>query len=41
MDGDWSTPDLEGVFLWAIANIQESGLLSGSEKKESFVNLLG
>ena len=41
MDGDWSTPDLESVFLWAIANIQESGLLSGSEKKESFVNLLG
>ena len=41
MDGDWTTPDLESVFLWAIANIQDSGLLSGSEKKESFVNLLG
>ena len=41
MDGDWTTPDLESVFLLAIANIQDSGLLSGSDKKESFVNLLG
>ena len=33
MDGDWSTPDLKNIFLWAIKNIEHNGLLSGTKKE--------
>ena len=40
MDGDWSTPDLKEIFLWAIKNIEHSGLISGTKKKKKSINLL-
>lgn len=40
MDGDWSTPDLKNIFLWAIKNIEHNGLLSGTKKKKRNINFL-
>ena len=39
MLGEWITPDLKKVFLWAIANLNESGLLSGSESKTKTIGV--
>ena len=39
MLGEWTTTDLKNVFLWAIANLNESGLLSGSESKTKSIGL--
>ena len=40
VEGEWSTPDLKEVIRWAIANREDSGLLSGSEKKDFKFNLM-
>ena len=40
MDGDWSSPDLKSLFLWAISNIENSGIISGSKKRNYQINIL-
>lgn len=40
MDGDWSTSDLTLLLRWAISNVENSGIMSGSKTKAITVNLL-
>ena len=41
LDGDWETTDLTTLIRWAIQNVENSGLISGSKIKNIGVNFLG
>ncbi|MBX7221452.1 MAG: cyclopropane-fatty-acyl-phospholipid synthase family protein [Blastocatellia bacterium] len=38
--GDWDTPDVTEVIAWAIANVEQSAVISGARNKNRWANLL-